>query len=157
DVVEDDLARGAVLDVQTPAAVAGENDRVVDDHVVVGRLGSVDLVERNAAGMLVIDQVVAENGVLHAVAVDSGAAVRGRVVVDDVVLDQGPGDDAGAALADVAIHMDAAAGVAEDRVAAHGRVDAAIAHVDAVLLHRVAAGVVFDEDVVGEAGEDAPD
>ena len=82
-------------------------------------------------------------GVLHAVAVDAGAAAA-AVVVDDVVLDERAGDDAVAALADVAVHVDAVARGCPRRVAADDRAVAAVGDVDAVLLPTEWHDVVLD-------------
>ena len=74
-----------------------------------------DHVERDAAGMVVVEQVVFNDRILEAVAVDAGAAV-GPVVVNDVAGDHRAGHDAAAALADVAVEVNAVLGVAEDHV-----------------------------------------
>src|SRR5207245_5495622 len=155
DVTEHRVAGRAVLDVEGPAGVGGHDDSVVGDEVVLRPVGSVDLVQGDAAGVVVVEHVVLDDGVLHAVAIDAGAAA-GAVVVDDVANDHRAGDDAAAALAHVAVEVDAAIGVAEDDVVADGRRDGAIGHVDAVLALRVAGGVVLDVEVVAEAAEDAP-
>src|SRR5438046_2843288 len=91
---------GARIIHATP--VGGDDDGVVDDQVVDCGLGGVGLIEGDAARVLEIDEVVLKQRALYAVAVDGGGAGR-AVVVDDVPLDERAGDDAGAALADVAV------------------------------------------------------
>src|SRR5439155_726258 len=83
DVVEDDVARTGILDVQRPARVGGEHNGVVGNDVIFRAAGGVDLVEGDAAGVVVVQQVVLDARILHAVAVDAGAAA-GPIVVDDV-------------------------------------------------------------------------
>ena len=105
--------------------------------------------------MIAVEEIVAEDRALHAVAVDAGAAAE-PVVVDRVGLDEGARDDAVTALAHVAVHVDAAGVIAPHDVAAdHGPV-AAVADVDPVLGLGARHHVVLDQEVVAEAGEDAP-
>src|SRR5262249_44325453 len=153
DVVVRRVAGAAILDVQRPAPAGSDQDGVVLDNVVLRRSAPVGLIERNAAGEAVVKQVVDDGGVLHAVAVDAGAAA-GAIVVDDVLLNERSGDDAVAALADVAVHVDAGRGVAVECVAADGRIIAAIGVVDAVLAV-VVRRVVLDHIVVAEGEKDA--
>ena len=49
----------------------------------MGAAAAVDLVNRNAAGVIVIEQIVANDGIRHAVHIDTGAAAQ-SVFVDDV-------------------------------------------------------------------------
>ena len=71
-------------------------------------------------------------------------------------LTSAPRDDAVAAQLGVAVHVDAVAAVVERHVVAdHGPV-AAVGDVDAVLVDRAGGDVVLDQQVVDEAGEDAP-
>jgi hypothetical protein len=105
--------------------------------------------------VVAVEQVVAEDRVLHAVAVDAGAA-RHAVVEDDVVLDQGARDDAVAALAQVSVHVDAVGVVAPHHVAADDGPVAAVRDIDPVLGLRAGHHVVLDQEVVAEASENAP-
>ena len=155
DVVENRVAGRAAADVHRPAAVGLRDERVVDDDVVLRAGGAVDLVETDAARVIVVEEIVADHAVGHAVHVDSRPAA-GAVAVDDVVLDQRIRDQAVAALALVAVHVDAVGVVVVHEVVADDRAVAAVRDVDAVLGNRVVGLVVLDREVVGEAGEDAP-
>ena len=72
-----------------------------------------------------------------------------------LLFDQGGGDQAVAALALVAVHVDAVGVVVVHVVAADDRAVAAVRHVDAVLELRVVRLVELDGEVVGVAAEDA--
>ena len=99
NVVEDRVVGAAVLDVERPAAVRLPDDRVVDHDIARGTAAAVDLVERDAAGVVVVEQIVLDARVLHAVHVDAAAAAD-AVVVDRVAAHERVGDDAVAALAE---------------------------------------------------------
>ena len=111
--------------------------------------------QRDAGRVRVVDQVVPEDRVLDAVAIDRGPAAE-SVVVDDVVLDQGVGNDAVAARADIPVHVDAAGAVPPARVPANDGIVAAVREIDPVLGYRARRDVVLDQDVLAEAGEDSP-
>ncbi len=111
------------------------------------------LVERDAAGVAAVDQVVADDRIGDAVHVDAAAAGL-AVLVDDVVLDQRAGDDPIVTLREIAVHVDAVGIVVMTDVAADHRPVAAVAMVDPVLLHRTVGLVVLDHDVVAEVRED---
>ena len=87
-VVEDAVVGRVVLDVHRPARVVGLQDGVVDHQVAAGAAAAVDAVEADARGVVLVEEVVADDRVLDAVAVDPRAAAE-AVVVDDVVLDEG--------------------------------------------------------------------
>src|SRR5207245_11339655 len=106
DVVKKRIAGAGILDVDGPAGVRCHQDRVVNHEVVDGPGRGVDVVERNAAGMVVVQEIVLNDGRLEAVAIDARGAA-GTVVVNDVVFDQGAGNESGAALAQVAVHVNA--------------------------------------------------
>ena len=65
-----------LLDIECPAGVGGLVDRVVDDDVAGRRPATVDAVQRNAAGVVVVEQIVFDARVLHAVHVDAAAAAE---------------------------------------------------------------------------------
>ena len=65
--------------------------------------------------MVVVEEVVPDDAVGHPVHVDPGAAA-GAVPVDHVLLDEGAGDETVAALAQVAVHVDAVGVVVVDDV-----------------------------------------
>ena len=119
-------------------------------------VGAVDLVEADAARVVVVEQVVADDAVDAAVHVDAGAAAD-AVAVDHVALDERVRDQAVAAPALASPFMwRPLRVVVVDDVVADDRPVAAVRHVDAVLGDRVVRLVVLDDEVVDEAGEDAP-
>src|SRR5579862_9685509 len=70
DVVEHGVARRAGVDVDAPAPVGGIDDGVVDHQVVHRAGGAVNLIEADAAGVIIVEQVVAYDAVGDAVHVD---------------------------------------------------------------------------------------
>jgi hypothetical protein len=76
NVVAQRIARAAVANVNRPAAVGRLIDRVVDNDVASRPSAAIDAVERDAAGVIVVQQIVLDARVLHAVHVDAAAAAR---------------------------------------------------------------------------------
>ena len=72
--------------------VSAADDGVVDDDVIGGGAPTIDLEERNAVEVIVVEQIILDPGVLHAVAVDPRPA-NDPVVVDNVLLDHRLGDE----------------------------------------------------------------
>ena len=62
DVIGNRVAGAAVLDIEGPAAVGGHHHRGIHYHVILGTGGAVNPVERDAAGVVVIQQVVLDAG-----------------------------------------------------------------------------------------------
>jgi hypothetical protein len=139
DVVADSIIRAAVLNVERPAGVGSHVDRVVDDDVVRRTGAPIDTVQRNAAGVIVVQQVVFDARILHAIHIDAAAAagltlrVDLRVVVDDVSTDDGVRNDSVAAEAGIAVHVDAVATVVENGIVADHWPITAVGNVNAVL------------------------
>ena len=155
--VADQLVAGAaaVGDVDRLTAVGRQHYGVVEDAVVAGASATVDLVHRDAAGVLVEDDIVADQGTLDTVHVDPGAAAR--AVVEDVVsADDSARDDAIATHGDVAVHVDAVGVVVVDDVAANERAIAAVQMVDAVLDRRAERLIALDQEIIAKVGEQAP-
>src|SRR5439155_536265 len=113
-------------------------DGVVDDEVVVRRLGAVSLEKREAPAGRVVDDVVPGHPVDRAVEVDGRRALA---VLDGVTFDAPVRDQAVAPRADVRVDLDAVRAGVRDLVPQDGRVVGRVRDVDAVL----AAGV---DDVV---------
>ncbi len=155
DVVQDCVSSAPVHDVDSPAAVSGDEDCVVDDQVVLRRFGSVDAVEGDAIGVIVVDQVVLKARALHAVGIDARSAAAG-VVVNDVLLHQRLGNDPIPAHAGIAVHMNTAAVVSPHGVPANDRAIAAVGDVNSVLGFAAGKSVGFDKQIVGEAAEKSP-
>src|SRR4029453_13652142 len=109
-----------------------DDDRVVEHTIAARGSAAVDLIQRDAAGVILVHEIVADQRILPAVHVDARTA-GDAVVVDDVPLDQRIADDAVAAFGAVAVHVDAALVVAPQDIAADDRAIAAVADVDAVL------------------------
>ena len=93
--------------------------------------------------MIVVDQVVLDARVLHTIHIDAAAAaegvvraIRNRVVVDAISSDERTGDDAVSALAQIAVHVDSATVVIENRVIPNHWPIAAVGNVDSVLFDR---------------------
>src|SRR5712664_2443003 len=100
NIVEDGVARAAVFDIQRPARVRSHQDGVVDDDIVFRPSRAIDHEQRNAAGMVVVKEVVFDDGALHAVQVNRRAP-RGPIVMDNIPGDERSGDKPGAALAQI--------------------------------------------------------
>ena len=66
DVVANRVARGAAADVDAPATVRRVDDGVVDDEVVGRAGGAVDPIEADAARVVVVEEVVADDAVRRA-------------------------------------------------------------------------------------------
>ena len=130
-------------------------DGVVDDGIAGGGRRRVLLEQGNAGTLIAVDQVVLDQRVLNAVGVDAGAAAGG-VAVDAVVFDNRASDNPAAALADIAVDHDPAAGVVEDCIAGDRRADGRVGDVDPVLQVGGGNAVAGDEGIVREAGGDAP-
>ncbi len=133
DVIANDMA-GPTSEIDRPAAVTRHHDGVVDDAIVFRLFGAVDAVEGDPARMIVVNQIVAKDGILNAVAIDSGAAAS-TVVVDHVAFDDGTGDDSVSPLADISVHVDAALPVGPRDIAKDQGAIATVADVDPVLFH----------------------
>ncbi len=118
-------------------------------------ISGVDDVQRNAAGMIVVQEIVLNNGGLHAVAVDARSAAD-PVVVNDVVFDQGAGNESGAALTQIAVHVNAIPIIPKDGVSPNDGINAGIGNVNAVLNLGIGSDVVLDQHPVFVAGENAP-
>ena len=125
------------------------------DRVPARAAGAVLAIQRDAVGVVVVQQVVPDRAVAHAVTVDAGCA-GAPVVVDDVLLDQRLIDNSAATLAQVTVEMDSRQPVTPYPVCAHDRTDAAVGNVDPVLLGAVAGDVVLDQQLVAVTAEDAP-
>ena len=159
DVVVQHVAGAVGVDVDRPARIGQHHDCIIDNDVVLGAAGGVDVVDRNPIGVIAVDQVIANDAVLNAVAVDRPAPAVGpgaeSVVVEGVVLDQGMGNQPRLSLAQVAVEMDARAGIMEDGIAPHHRAVATVGDVDAVGVLGARGAVVLDGDAVAEGGVDA--
>ncbi len=155
DVVVDLRALvGARPHEDAPAAVIGHDDGVVVDLRPVGHDSAVALEQGDALpGVVVVNEVVVHHRVLQAVHIDAGGQA---VVVDDVAVDLGIRDDTVATRREVSVHVDADVVVAVALVVEDNGPAGAVGHVNAMLIYGIGADVVFDEDVVGEASEDAP-
>src|SRR2546423_2360410 len=78
DVVLDRDQSGGLGDEQRPSACGGHVERVVKNLNVTGPGGGIDLIGGYASGAIVVEEVVAEDGILRAIHVDSrspGSAV----------------------------------------------------------------------------------
>ena len=64
-------------------------DRIVDDDVARRPLGAVDLEQRDSARMVVVQQVIRNERILHAIHVDRTAAA-GPIAIDFISCDDGP-------------------------------------------------------------------
>src|SRR5690349_16844644 len=93
NIVEESIARSAVLKIDNRAAIGGVDNGVVHNEVVRRSAAAVIAEQRNAGRVIVVKQVVAEDRILHAVGVDGSAAAI-AVVVNNVVFDDGARDDA---------------------------------------------------------------
>src|SRR5262245_49224129 len=83
DIVGHGVVGGAGIDIHAPTAVRRGDDRIVDDGVAAGARGGVNLIEADTAGVVVIEQVVANHAVGDTIHVDAGAAAS-AVAVNDV-------------------------------------------------------------------------
>ena len=155
DVVAHPVVGGAVLDVECPPTIVGDDDRVVVDEVPCRSTATIDSVERDAARMIVEEQVVADNGALDPIHIDARASPQ-TVAVDSVVLDHGSTDDAVPTLRGISIHMNAIRSVVPDPVASDRRSVATVTDIDPVLVATVGGVIRFDQEIVAESGEDAP-
>lgn len=155
DVVAYPVAGGAILDVEGPSAIVGNDDCVVVDEVACRGRATVDSVERDPAGVILVQQIVANDGVLDPIHVDAGAPSC-AVAEDDVVLDHGPTDDAVSALRGISVHMDTVGAIVPDPIASDRRPITAIADIDTVFITTVGGVIRLDQQVVAEAGEDTP-
>src|SRR5438094_860407 len=91
------LGRGSPsMSVVTPASVCPRSTA-----------GAVRVVGHDAGGVVVEEEVVDDGRILHAVQVDPRSAA-GSVVVDDVRFNERAPGEAGPALADVGVDLDAA-------------------------------------------------
>ena len=150
---------GRVGDQNAPAPIRWHQDGVVQQAVVLRADRAILVKDGDAGGKVIIQQVVAQQGIGHAVHVDRRAAAAipvnpAAVIIDDIVLHQPVRHDAIPAHAGVTIHVQAAVGVIVQPVAAHGEVIAAVVNVDAVLAV-VVTFVALDQHVIGEGRKDA--
>src|ERR1700730_10770675 len=100
------LALGGRRDIDAPSGARSHDYRVVVDLVATRPFRAVDRVERDAAGVVVVQQIVSKGAVADSVAVDARAAAR-AVLIDSVLFHNRKGDDAVARrLGPVAIHVD---------------------------------------------------
>src|SRR5262245_9722630 len=76
--------------------------------------------------------------------------------MNDGVLDHGPGNETSAALAQVAIHMDAGLMIPKADVSPNDGIDAGIGYIDAMLSLRIAGDVILNQNAVFVTGENAP-
>src|SRR5438132_12808736 len=113
------------------------------------------MIKTDAAGMVAVEQIVLDEGILQPVAID-GRAAGYAIVVDRVVGDDGVGDQAVPALAGVAVEMNAIGIVAENGIADHTHMIIAVGDIDAVLIDRAAGDVVLNEREIAVAGENTP-
>ena len=155
DIVHHGIARAAVLNVDVPASVHGLHNRVVDDHISRRPRRAIDLIQRYSAGVVVVQQVILETGVLNAIAVNARPASK-PVIVDHVALDQSTGNDPIPALEDIAIHVYSVGAVAPNHIVANDRAITAVGDIDTVFNLGAGGGVVLDEQVIAKPGEDAP-
>ena len=117
--------------------------------------------------LIVVEQVVTDDRIANAVAIDAPAAtLRKRrtaaVVVNDVAFHHGRADHAvdvgqiGIAAMAVAIHVNAAGRIAKDMVAAEDHAAAAVGDVDSMLANGSTRLVVLDQKILRVARENAP-
>ena len=149
NVVEDDRTGAAVHDFKRRHAVSF-NHCVVDDHVVNQCAARVTLEQADALVLVVVDQIIFDDRILEAVAVDRRPAGC-AVVIDNIVGDQEPSHNAIVALAGVTIDMDAAVGVSVNDVSDDLVVAGRIGDVNSVLPDGIGGNVALDQTVTAVA------
>jgi hypothetical protein len=155
DIVSERIPSRAVSDVDRPAAVAGLENRVVD-HQIPARTGpAVDSIEADAAGVILIQEVVANHAVHSSIHIDARAAAN-AVVVNDIPFDERVLDQPVTTKRSVAVEMQAVGVVRVQDVTAHDRPIRAIRNVDPMLDHRVVSNIVLGDEVIDEAGQNPP-
>src|SRR4051812_14463805 len=92
---------------------------------------------------------------MHAITVDP-RGTGAPIVIDDVLLDQRLSDESVAALAQVAVDVNARQPIAPHAVGADDRPDATVGHVDPMLFSAAAGHVVLDQQIVAVTAEDPP-
>ncbi len=159
NVIPYGVAGAGIGYVKSPAPGAcRSNHRVVDDNIVLGSIGCVDAIKRNATSLGTIDQVVADGGTLQAIAVDSRTTCS-AIVVDHIVFNGGKSDETsvGAARqAGISIEVDAIPVITVDGIAPNRWTITTVTDIYAMLDGGVAGTVAFDEQILAEASQDAP-
>ena len=111
NIVEETVIAAVVPgDVDGPAALVGHDDTVVVQLVIMGTDRTVFLEKSNAAGVIVVKQIIAQQCIDDAVHVD-GCPAGATVVVDDIIFHQSVGDDPVAPCAQITVDVQTASGI----------------------------------------------
>jgi hypothetical protein len=104
--------------------------------------------------MILIQQVIINKSALHTIKIDACTSA-GPVFVDDVSIDFGIGADPITSLAGVGIDLDSTSMIVMTGIEADDRAIAAVRYIDSVLIDRIGAHIIFEQEIIREAGEDA--
>src|SRR5688572_17842424 len=104
--------------------------------------------------MIFIEQIVVDKSTLYTIEVD-GPSTSNSIFVENVSIDFRISTDAISSLAIVCIDLDSSTVVMMTDVVSNDRPVAAIRYIDAVLINRVEAFVVFKQDIICKPSKDA--